>query len=149
VRLTEKFIADPTAPFIAAQTDAIAAHVSELIKHAGFSFSLPATAPAIGTGGTVTSVRTIQAARTGRPLAETPTRLSVATLRSLLNELGSLPLAERQHIAGLPAARADVFPTALATVITLAELGRFDAFENSLYNLRWGLVAEALDPASA
>jgi exopolyphosphatase/guanosine-5'-triphosphate,3'-diphosphate pyrophosphatase len=149
VRLTEKFIADPTAPFIAAHTEAIAAHVRELIQHAGFSFSLPATAPAIGTGGTVTSVRTIQAARTGRPLAETPTRLSVATLRSLLHELGSLPLAERQHIAGLPAARADVFPTALATVITLAELGGFEAFENSLYNLRWGLVAEALDPASA
>jgi len=148
VRLTEKFITDPTAPFTATHADAIASHVRELIQHAGFSFSLPASATAIGTGGTVTTVRTIQAASTGRPLAETPTRLSVATLRSLLSELGELPLTARQHIAGLPPARADVFPTALATVITLAELGGFDAFENSLYNLRWGLVAEALDPAS-
>jgi len=149
VRLTEKFIADPTASFTTAHTNAIAAHVRELIQQAGFSFSLPNTATAIGTGGTVTSVRTIQAARSGRPLIETPTRLSVATLRSLLSELGELPLAARQHIAGLPPARADVFPTALATVITLAEIGRFNAFENSLYNLRWGLVAEALDPAKA
>ena len=149
VRLTEKFISDPTAPITAAQTEAIAAHVREGIQHAGFNFSLPATATAIGTGGTVTTVRTLQAARTGRPLADIPPRLSVATLRSFLTELGALPLGARQQIAGLPAARADVFPTALATVITLAELGRFAAFENSLYNLRWGLVAEAFDPAGA
>jgi exopolyphosphatase/guanosine-5'-triphosphate,3'-diphosphate pyrophosphatase len=149
VRLTEKFITDPTTPFTATHADAIASHVRELIQHAGFSFSLPATATAIGTGGTVTTVRTIQAARSGRPFAEMPTRLSVETLRDLLAELGELPLAERQHIAGLPPARADVFPTALATVITLAELGGFNAFENSLYNLRWGLVAEALEPTSA
>jgi len=149
VRLTEKFITDPTAPLTTAHTQAIAAHVRALIQQSGFSFSLPSTATSIGTGGTVTTVRTIQAARTGHPLAKIPTSLTVTTLRALLAEIGELPLVARQHIAGLPPARADVFPTALATVITLAELGGFNAFENSHYNLRWGLVAEALDPASA
>jgi exopolyphosphatase/guanosine-5'-triphosphate,3'-diphosphate pyrophosphatase len=38
-----------------------------------------------------------------------------------------------------------VFPSALATLIAVAELGGFDAYRNSLFNLRYGLAAEALD----
>ncbi len=62
----------------------------------------------------------------------------------MLAELSVLPLADRQRVPGLPAARADVFPTALATLVALAECGGFDAFRNSLFNLRYGLAAEAL-----
>jgi exopolyphosphatase/guanosine-5'-triphosphate,3'-diphosphate pyrophosphatase len=97
-----------------------------------------------GTGGTLTTVRTILAAGAGKTLEQTGTRVTLTDLRSLLGRLGAMPLAQRKQIDGLPPARADVFPTALATVIGLAEIGGFDAFRNSLYNLRFGLAAEAL-----
>lgn len=145
VRLTEKFVADPSAAFTTNQAIAIATYTRDLIARSGFKFSLPATAIAIGTGGTVTTVRTILGARQGLAFAQTPTQIALSDLCTLLDETGAMPLEERKKISGLPAGRADVFPTALTTVITLAELGGFTAFENSLYNLRWGLVAEALD----
>ena len=77
-------------------------------------------------------------------LEATSPEVDVATLRSLLHEIGALPLTARRQVPGLPPARADVFPTALATLIALAERGRFGCFRNSLFNLRYGLVAEAL-----
>ena len=65
-------------------------------------------------------------------------------LRDLLVWLAALPLPARQQVPGLPAARADVMPAALATLIALAETGGFDHFRHSFYNLRYGLAAEAL-----
>jgi len=144
VRLTEKFIADPAAPFAEPAASAIPQHTRTTVAAAGFTFSLPAHAVAIGTGGTVTTVRAILAARVGTTLEQTEPRVTLAELRALLASLGPLSLAERQKIPGLPPARADVFPAALATVITLAELGGFDPFHHSLYNLRYGLAAETL-----
>ena len=92
----------------------------------------------------MTTVRAILAARDGTTLDQIGTLVTLPQLRNLLAELGSLSLSDRQQISGLPPARADVFPTALATIITLAELGGFDAFHHSLYNLRYGLAEETL-----
>jgi exopolyphosphatase/guanosine-5'-triphosphate,3'-diphosphate pyrophosphatase len=50
-------------------------------------------------------------------------------------------------VPGLPPARADVFPVALATLLAVAELGRFEGYRNSLFNLRYGLAAELLAAA--
>ena len=144
VRLTEKFVGDVEAPFSTVSATAITAHTREIFARAGFVFSLPPGATAVGTGGTLTTVRTIKAARASTTLEQTPTEITVAELRSLLSESGARPLFERKKIPGLPPARADVFPTALATLIALAEFGGVTAFQNSLYNLRWGIVAEAL-----
>ena len=49
--------------------------------------------------------------------------------------------------AAIPAARADVFPAALITMLTVAEYGLIRLFHHSLYNLRWGVAAEALGNA--
>jgi hypothetical protein len=38
-----------------------------------------------------------------------------------------------------------VFPTALATVLAVAEIGGFNFFLHSSYNLRHGLAAELLN----
>ncbi len=146
VRLTEKFIADPGAPLPSAAAATIAAHTSEVIAQSGFRFSLPPLSAAIGTGGTVTTVRAILGAAAGTAFGASPAVVTLADLRRLLAELGSLPLAARRAVAGLPAARADVFPAALATLIKVAELGGFTAYHNSLYNLRYGLADVALDP---
>jgi exopolyphosphatase/guanosine-5'-triphosphate,3'-diphosphate pyrophosphatase len=146
VRLTEKFIADSAGPFAEPAASAIPQQTRATVAAAGFAFSLPPHAVAIGTGGTVTTVRAVLAARAGTTLEATKASVSLAELRELLASLGALSLAERQKIPGLPPARADVFPTALATIITLAELGGFDTFHHSLYNLRYGLAAESLSP---
>jgi len=145
VRLTEKFVVDPSAPFSAPAATSISAHTRTTIAGSGFAFTLPPSAVAVGTGGTVTTVRAILAARAALTLDQTDTVVSLTQLRDLLAWLGTLPLSDRKQIPGLPPARADVFPTALATLITMAELGGFDAYRNSLYNLRYGLAAEALD----
>ena len=68
-------------------------------------------------------------------------------LRELLDWIGGLPLAARREIPGLPPARADVFPAALATLDAVAEIGAITAFHHSLCNLRYGLAAEALSLA--
>ena len=145
VRLMEKFVADPQQPAAPSLVTDIARHVREVFARSGFTFSLSPGATAIGTGGTLTTVRTILAAKSRRTLDESDPVITVAQLAEMLAWLGALPLQERKQIAGLPPARADVFPTALATMLAVAGLGRVSAFRNSLYNLRWGLAAEALD----
>jgi len=145
VRLTEKFIADSSVPFAEPAATDIPRHTCATFASSGFSFSLPSSAVAVGSGGTVTTVRAILAARAGTTLDHIPTFVTLDQLRDLLATLGSLPLAARQQIPGLPPARADVFPSALATIITVAELGGFAGFHHSLYNLRYGLAATALE----
>ncbi len=141
VRLTERFIADPAAPVSAAAIAAVAAHTRQTLAAAGFSLAAPGTA--IGTGGTLTTVRSIQAAQAAQSLENSPATLSVESLRIMLDQVAHLALAQRKDVAGMPPGRADVFPAALATLIALAEIGGFSAYRHSLYNLRWGVAAEA------
>lgn len=144
VRLTERFVADSTRPMPKTSIEAIAAHAREVFLQSGFTFSLPADAVAVGTGGTVTTARAIRAAHAGKPFAETPVLVTLEDLRELLRWVGAKTLAERKVISGLPPARADIFPTALATLVALAEVGRFPGFVNSVHNLRYGLADEVL-----
>jgi exopolyphosphatase/guanosine-5'-triphosphate,3'-diphosphate pyrophosphatase len=145
VRLTEKFISDSTQPLSGSALAAVSQHTTSELTRAKFSFNLPYDAVAVGTGGTVTTVRAIIAAGNAQSLEETDTRIPIQSLRALLTELSSLSLSERKKVGGLPPGRADVFPTALATLIAIAETGGFDAYQHSVYNLRYGLAAEALE----
>jgi exopolyphosphatase/guanosine-5'-triphosphate,3'-diphosphate pyrophosphatase len=146
VRLTERLVADP-AQALAADTPAlVAAQVRTEFARAGFSFSLASGAAAVGSGGTVATVRAILGARRGVEFGATSPVVTVAEVRELYASLGVLPLAERRQVPGLPPARADVFPVALATLLAVAELGGFTTLRNSVYNLRYGL-ADALLPA--
>lgn len=143
VRMAEKFIPDPAAPLSNAECSALALHVRDAIKQAGFRFNLP-DAEAVFTGGTMSSVRAIKAARHHVAFEDTPAIVSISALHELLDEIGPLTLDERKRVPGMPAARADVFPAALITVVALAEFGLFERFHHSLYNLRWGIAASAL-----
>jgi exopolyphosphatase / guanosine-5'-triphosphate,3'-diphosphate pyrophosphatase len=144
VRLTERFVIDRTAPLSAEAKSTIAAHTRELVAQSGFQFNLPSTAVAVGTGGTVATVRAILGARTGLGFEQTSPIVTVEELRDLLKRLSALPLELRKQITGLPPARADIFPAALVTLIAVAERGGFAAFRNSIYNLRYGIADEAL-----
>lgn len=143
VRLTERFVPDPTGPLTPAERTAIMDHVRAVIAGAGFAFSLSG-ASAIFAGGSMTTLRAVLGARNGQSLKESPTLVGIAELRSVLDCMAAIPLAERQEVPGLPSARADVFPAAVATILAIAEAGDIPMFQHSLYNLRWGLAAELL-----
>jgi exopolyphosphatase/guanosine-5'-triphosphate,3'-diphosphate pyrophosphatase len=145
VRLTERCVNDPQAPFRDECRSRITEICREVLAKSGFRFSLPTEAGAVFTGGTATTARAIFAERLGRPIAETSPLLTVAALRALLDDIAIMPLEARKKVLGLPAARADVFPTALATVLAVAVHSRLSAFRHSFNNLRWGLATELLD----
>lgn len=144
VRLTERCVSDPTAPFTDEARHRVTELTKEVVAKSGFHAVLPADRVAIGTGGTLTTARAILAARHGRTLEQTDTLLPVPLLQEMLAWIGREPLPARKQVPGLPPARADIFPTALATFLALAECTGIGAYRNSLYNLRWGVADEAL-----
>lgn len=144
VRLTEKFIAAPEAPVPPAALAAIGTHTRAELARAGFSFSLPETAAAIGTGGTIATARAIFGLRSGHAFEASSPFVAIEQLRGLLSQLAAQPIAERRQVPGLKSGRADVFPAALATLIAVAEAGHFAGFQHSAYNLRFGLADELL-----
>jgi exopolyphosphatase/guanosine-5'-triphosphate,3'-diphosphate pyrophosphatase len=143
VRLTERFIKDPAAPLQAEECNTLARHVRDELKASGFRFPIIAPA-AVFAGGSMSTVRAIKGARHGLSLEETPAIIGTDTLGQLLDELSPLTLDERKMIDGLPAERADVFPAALVTMLTIADYAHIERFHHSLHNLRWGLAAETL-----
>lgn len=145
VRLTERCVDDPEQPFGEPQRLRVAAACREAFAASGFGFALPAGSGAVFAGGTVTTVRAIIGRRSGVRTSETSPVVPVDVLRALLEETGALPLALRKQIAGLPAARADVFPAALATILAVADIGGFTSFLHSFHNLRYGMAAELLE----
>ncbi len=147
VRLTEKFISKPAAPLVVAETTAMAMHVRDELKKSGFKFAIAAPT-AVFTGGSMSTVRAIKGARHRLRMEETPPIIGTETLSELLDELAPLTLEERKALPGMPVARADVFSAALITMVTLADYAHVDRFHHSLYNLRWGIAAEALTTAS-
>jgi exopolyphosphatase/guanosine-5'-triphosphate,3'-diphosphate pyrophosphatase len=142
VRLMERFVPRPSAPLGAEEAGQIARHVKDTFAGSGFALPVPPGFEVVGTGGTLTTVRAILAARRGVALKEADPLIGVPLLREILAEAGSTGLAGRKAIRGLPQSRADVFPTALVTLLALAEQGGIPAFHHSLRNLRWGLAAE-------
>ncbi|MCF3648779.1 Ppx/GppA phosphatase family protein [Synoicihabitans lomoniglobus] len=144
VRLSERLIADPAQPLTADEESAVRAFVRDALTAAGIAFPAP-LAPAVFCGGTVTTSRSIVAEARNISLAETNPRVTTELLAAILKKLGRMPLDERREVPGLPERRADVMPTALATVLALADYAGFTAFQHSFYNLRWG-IADGLLP---
>lgn len=145
VRLTERFVQRPWAPLSETDRAAIDRHVREVLSESGFPVVAPPGTGVVGTGGTLTTARSILAARVGTTLEKSATLLPVASLREILSRVGPLGIEARKAIPGLPASRADVFPTALVTLLAVAELGGIAGFQHSLRNLRWGLAAALLE----
>ncbi|HEY8994934.1 MAG TPA: phosphatase [Lacunisphaera sp.] len=144
VRLTEKFIKDPAAPLQQPELAALAAHVTAELKQSGFKFAETAS-PAVFTGGSMTAIRAIIGAQQQQKMEDAEPVIGTDTIGGLLDYLAPMTLDERKAIPGLPAARADVFPAAIVTMLGVANLGHITTFHHSLYNLRWGIAAEALD----
>lgn len=144
VRLTERLFGDAAAALPSDAAARVATECDRGMDAAGFRFDLPVGAVAVGTGGTLTVARAIAAQRTGASGLGSSI-LPVAELEQQFAVLSRQSIAERRTCPGLPTARADVYPTALATYLAIARRGGFTAFRHSLYNLRYGLAQELLD----
>ncbi len=146
VRLTEKFVTDPSAPF-SSRSPHRHCHAREtrsrreqLSIRAGRSLRDFCRWQRNGR-----PLRAIFAAQARERTSEkTSPVVTVPELAALLDRLAPLSLEERKKTAGLPPSRADVFPTALATILAVAETAGLKEFRHSFYNLRWGLAAEAV-----
>ena len=141
VRLTERFIENTEVPFGTSDRTQLEAHVREVMASSSFTFNLPAEAEVVVTGGTAAVARLIR--ETAAP-ASSSAVLSLKYLDDLLSTLSALSLPERRKFPGLPPERADVYPTALATLLAVLGLGKFDHCRQSFYNLRFGLAARLL-----
>lgn len=143
VRLCERFVSDPAQPLPTPEARAIRQHVDTILRER-FDFSAR-TLPAVFAGGTMTTIRAMLAESVGVEIDDIPARIDLATVEAALDRLAAMTLAERETVPGLSSRRADVMPTALVTIVALAEVGGFSAFQHSLYNLRWGVAATALE----
>jgi len=144
VRLTEKFVPSPAGPLGDDVAYEIGRYVKEALLGSGFPLPVPSGHGVVGTGGTLATVRAMVAANRAVAVAETRPIIGVTFLHELLAKLAPLDLAARRTIPGLAPERADVFPTALVTLLALADLGGIQAFHHSFRNLRWGVAAEML-----
>lgn len=145
VRLTERFLADPALPLPHNVRAEIARHATLVATEAGLAREAFRGLPVAATGGTVSTARAMAAAATGTSLEDSSPEIPVALLRELLERVGPLSLVERQSLPGLSAARADVFPAALATLLAMADLTGCTAFRHSWYSLRHGVAAELFE----
>ena len=143
VRLTERFVEDADAPLTLKIEASIRRYVTEQLMSSDFDFS-PAELPLIGTGGAYTVSRAMLAAETDSDIEHSLPHLERSTLSQLKNKLAPLPVRERLSIPHLPAARADIMPTALITIDALLEVANRSSLTHSLYNLRYGVAANLL-----
>ncbi len=143
VRLSERFIADREAPLSPETEAALRNHVTESILASGFDFG-PGDQPFVATGGAYTVSRAVLAAQAGIGIEASSPHIRRADLDALRRKLVALPLHERLSIPHLPAARADILPTALITIDTLLDCAGREQLTHSFYNLRYGIAAELL-----
>jgi exopolyphosphatase/guanosine-5'-triphosphate,3'-diphosphate pyrophosphatase len=143
VRLTERCVADPDAPFSAEDGERVAEEVRRGIE-ASFSLDPVSGLRVVATGGSVATARAMLAARGGVAFEEREPLLTVEELETLLKETAALPMEKRRQVPGLPASRADVIPTALATLIEIARLTGATVLLHSGSNLRFGVAAKML-----
>jgi exopolyphosphatase/guanosine-5'-triphosphate,3'-diphosphate pyrophosphatase len=143
VRLTEQFITNKEAPLTGEIERAIRTHVTAQLAASGFDFS-PTDLPLIATGGAYTVSRSVLAAQVGSDSKHSSPHLERTTLNALKQQLAPLTLQERLSIPHLPAARADIIPTALITIDALLEYAGRSSLTHSFYNLRYGIAANLL-----
>ena len=143
VRLTENFVYNVEASLDDEAREVIADAVKIAVAFSGFVFA-DQTCPLIVTGGTMTCARLLLADQPWETAAETSPDISIKGLRDLFLEIAQMTLKRRCRIPLLPKERADIFPTGLLILLTVAELAGRDSLIHSFYNLRYGLAVELL-----
>lgn len=133
VRLTERFVADPTLPVTQPHLESIADEVLHQLKTEAVNLAEPET-PLICSGGAFRVIRDLIGPRCPK--------LHVRDMIHWRDRLATMTLEERKAIPGMPPERADIMVPALQIMITLAEQSGADALLNTRFNLRYGIASE-------
>ncbi len=142
VRLTEDLVSYASEALSSQEADAIADRVKNSIKNSGFKyfreefFKNQRPLPLIGTGGAMTILKNLFDNNT--PF------IKKNALYDLFIKVARADLQGRIQIHKIPAKRADIFPTALAIILTLLQMSEQDSIRHSYYSLRFGLAYELL-----
>jgi exopolyphosphatase / guanosine-5'-triphosphate,3'-diphosphate pyrophosphatase len=137
VRLTERYLhADPPT---GAELDVCADHVRS---------QLPTLAPtsAIGVAGTVTTLATIDLGLAAWDPARSHGHVVArAAVEEIFARLASLPLAERERVAGLEPARAPVIVAGIAVIREVLDAYGLEAIEVSERDILHGIALAAAE----
>ncbi len=101
--------------------------------------------PLVASGGALSNLLDLQRAA-GEP--DNGPILSVLTVRNWLARLSALDLEARKAVPGIAQARADILPTALATVSALAEHTGAESLQITHHGLRHGVAQLLLSDAA-
>jgi exopolyphosphatase / guanosine-5'-triphosphate,3'-diphosphate pyrophosphatase len=147
VLMSKRFVRNSSAPYAESDLDAISAHVRQKLSACAFPF--PASPFfMVATGGAFAAVRAVFA-KAKNILFDECSVLASSEISSFLSKSFSLTIDERVvRFPPLSTARADIMPTALRIMLTLLEHSKASEIHHSLRNLRFGLAAKLLDPAS-
>ena len=143
VSLTERFVSDPEKPLSDREAQSIARFTEEEIKKSTLIFG-ERELPFIGIGGTFAYIRALLNKGTKPRSTEFFPIIPVSLLRNLFADLSRLSLDKRKGVLHLPKSRADIFPTALRVILSIADHSRVTSFHHSYYNLQFGLAIELL-----
>lgn len=140
LRLSQQLLEDPAVPMKSMEVRRIVHRVRKTIDDSGFVFPTDCNILA-GTGGALTVARAMRATWLGQPQSAGNT-IGLAYLRFLYVELAAMTLDERTRISALPPERADIMPTALLVLLTIAEMADASSYLYSAHNLRYGIAAK-------
>lgn len=144
VRLTERFFPKSGEAMTGKIADEISYHVRQVITKSGFHFPQEGKWILIGTGGAVTVTRAMLGFINHKLLNLTPSRCSQRVLEKLFAKVATKPLSKRLNIKGLPPKRADIYPAALAAILTIMRMTHKTVLYHSYHNLRFGLAYKML-----
>ncbi len=149
VRLTEQILGDSSnttlwkQPFSPEVFTAFSEKITSTLHDYHCTPPLPGNT-LIGAGGVCQVTHAIFAYKAGISLEESIPILPLKAIKDLYWELANMSLEQRSYVPGLPAARADIFPAALAVIINLAQFTQSDAITHSTRNLRYGIAKKLL-----
>ncbi len=135
VRLTRSFLGDGTAPARSGELEALRQHVLGALAPGVAPLSARGL-PLVGSGGALAALAEMQ-----RAAGEPGDQIGLLAVRNWLARLSERDLAGRRALPGVPAARADILPAALAVVCALADHVGAEVLQVSHYGLRQGMAA--------
>lgn len=135
VRLTRAFLGDGSAAARAGELEALREHILGVLAARIPPMSARGM-PLVGSGGALAALVDMQRA-TGEP----GDRVGILAVRNWLSRLAELDLEGRRALPGVPGARADILPAALAVVCALADHVGAEVLQVTHYGLRQGMAA--------
>lgn len=144
VRLSRLIPAQPNGMHSPSVLSALREHVMTALA-SRVPLGCARTCPLVASGGALSNLLDLQHAA-GE--ADNGKVMSVLTVRNWLARLSSLDLEARKAVPGMAQGRADILPTALATVAALAEHTGAESLQITHHGLRQGVAQLLLSDAA-